>query len=98
MSSIYDYRYQKVRKRLLASAQSCAICGRPLVKDAKPRSRWSSSVDHCLPVSATRGLPEDVRRELATDVARLRVVHLGCNSKRGNGRRDRPRHTSRSWV
>jgi hypothetical protein len=92
-----DYAYQKVRARVLAGAQSCAICGGPLDFDAPPRSRWAPSADHLLPVSRTRGMDERTRRRLANDPGGLRAVHYGCNAKRGNGRK-RPVHTSRSWL
>jgi hypothetical protein len=91
-----DYAFQKVRARVLAGAQSCALCGGPLDFDAPPRSRWSPSVDHRLPVSRTRGLDERTRRRLANDPAGLRAVHYGCNSARRD-RRSRPAHVSRSW-
>jgi hypothetical protein len=92
-----DYEWQKARARVLAGAQWCAICGRPLDFAAPPRSRWAPSVDHVLPVSRTRGMTDPIRRRLATDPAGLRAVHYGCNAKRGNGRK-RPVHISRRWL
>ena len=91
-----DYAYRQVRDRILAGAQSCAICGGPLDWDAPPRSRWSPSVDHLLPVSRTRDLDESTRQRLALDPAGLVPCHYGCNAKRGNGRKRHP-HVSRSW-
>jgi len=96
MPRIYDYAYEKARKRVLDGAQVCAICGRPLDRDAPPRSRWSPSADHLLPVSRTIGMDDATRRALACDPQNLRAVHLGCNSRRG-ARPDKPRHVSRSW-
>ena len=91
-----DYAFRKVRERVLAGAQVCALCGRPLDWDAPPRSRWAPSVDHLLPVSRTRHLDPHTRRRLALDPGGLQAVHVGCNAKRGNGRK-RPVHISRSW-
>jgi hypothetical protein len=94
---MYDHEWRKVRARVLAGAQVCAICAKPLDWDAPPRSRWAPSVDHRLPVSRTRGLDDELRRRLSLDPSALIPVHVSCNSRRGNGRRDRPRHVSRDW-
>ena len=92
-----DYAYQKVRERVLAGAQSCALCGGPLDFDAPARSSKAPSVDHVLPVSRTRDMDPQTRRRLAVDPAGLRPVHYGCNSRRGAGRQTRPVHISRAW-
>jgi hypothetical protein len=92
-----DYAHRKVRERVLAGAQSCAICGGPLDFDAPPRSPLSPSVDHLLPVSRTRGLDDRTRRALANDPDGLVPAHYGCNSRRGAGRTRRI-HVSRSWL
>ena len=42
-----------------------------------------------------RELDPDEQRALALDPANLRVVHYGCNARRGAGRRVR-RHVSRT--
>lgn len=94
---VYDHQWRKLRAQVLKNAQSCAICGRPLDFHAPPRSRWAPSVDHRLPVSATRGLDDSTRRQLALDPQNLVPCHYGCNSRRGDGRRDRPQHVSRPW-
>lgn len=94
---MYDRQWRKVRARVLAGAQSCHICGGPLDFTAPARSSWAPSVDHRLPVSATRGLDDDTRRRLALDPSGLIPCHYGCNSRRGDGRRDRPQHVTRDW-
>src|ERR1017187_9091751 len=65
--NLYDRQWRNTRRRGVAGAQSCAICAKPLDWDAPPRSRWAPSVDHVLPISRTRGLDEDTRRQLALD-------------------------------
>jgi hypothetical protein len=94
--SAYDYAYQQVRKRLIAQAQVCAICGKPLDPNAPPRSRWSTSVDHVLPLKFSRSLPDELRDSYRLDPQHLRVTHLGCNSRRG-ARRLVKQHVSRQW-
>jgi 5-methylcytosine-specific restriction endonuclease McrA len=89
--------WERARKQVLAHASVCAICGRPLNPDAPPRSPWSTSVDHVIPLSAMRGWDRADQAKVATDPAYLRAVHLGCNSSRGNRRLAPPRLTSRAW-
>jgi 5-methylcytosine-specific restriction endonuclease McrA len=91
------YAWEQVRKLVLANASHCAVCGRPLNADAPPRSRWSSSIDHILPLKAMRALDGATQRRLALDPANLRAVHLTCNSRRGAQRTPKPRRTSREW-
>ena len=74
------HAWRKVAAKVLARADACALCGLPLVPDAPPRSRWSSSVDHIVPVSA--GGPW-------FDEHNLRASHYGCNSRKG-GVKTRP--------
>src|SRR5262245_13157201 len=62
---------------------ACALCGGPIDLAAPARSARSPSVDHVVPLHAG-GL------ELAS-VDELRLVHYGCNSKRGNRTRARAR-------
>lgn len=69
------YRWKVLRKRLVARATSCAICGAALDKRAAPRSRWAPSVDHLLAVASYP--------HLALEESNLRVVHVGCNSRKG---------------
>jgi 5-methylcytosine-specific restriction endonuclease McrA len=71
-------RWKCVRLQALRGATHCAICGGQLVPDAPPRSPMSSSVDHRVAL-ANGGAP--------FDLSNLRVAHLGCNARRGTGRR-----------
>jgi 5-methylcytosine-specific restriction endonuclease McrA len=73
-----SYRWKTLRRRLVRSAEVCAICGRLLDRTAPARSRWSPSVDHIVPLHLG-GAP--------FDPSNLRVTHFGCNSSRGVGRR-----------
>jgi hypothetical protein len=87
--------WERARALALTESDLCAICGYPVDRDAQPRSRWAPSVDHVVSLRAMRELDPDEQRALAPDPANLRVVHVGCNARRGAGRRVR-RHTSRS--
>jgi len=71
--------WRKLRARVVKNATHCALCGQPLVPDAAPRTRWSTSVDHVVPRSlGGPTLPHNWQTN-------LRAVHYGCNSSRGNG-------------
>jgi hypothetical protein len=95
---IYDHAWRKVRARVLDGAQLCHICGGALDWDAPPRSPFSPTVDHRLPVSFTRGLDDETRHDLALDPSLLQPAHYSCNSRKGNRRRHYPQHVSRKWV
>jgi hypothetical protein len=69
------YKWQRLARRLVLQATTCAICGRVLPKDAPPRSPYSPSVDHIVPL-ALGGAP--------FEPANLQVVHLSCNTARRN--------------
>ena len=59
------------------AAAPCAICGKPVDKDAPPRTKWSPSVDHIVsPLDGGHG----------SDRRGLRLTHYSCNSRKGRGR------------
>ena len=54
----------------------CELCGQPIDFDAPARSSRAPSVDHVVPLHAGgQALPP---------LEELRLVHVGCNAKRGN--------------
>lgn len=74
---------KRVMPELMARADGlCERCGEPLDLECSPRSRRAPSVDHVHPV-AQGG-------ELCPPVSELRLVHVGCNSSRGNRTRRMP--------
>jgi 5-methylcytosine-specific restriction endonuclease McrA len=82
-------QWRRVRAQIIAASRICGLCGRPLCPDAPPRTRWSTTVDHRIPLRMG-GAP--------FDTANLRAAHLRCNvmaenrSRRGgNGRHGGPR-------
>jgi hypothetical protein len=75
--------YWNARKKVLRYATSCAICGGDLVPDAPPRSKWSTSCDHIIPLSDLEHYDAAERYRLSVDPENMRAVHLTCNSKRG---------------
>ena len=68
----------------------CAICGGPVDFGAPARSSRSPSVDHIVPVHAG-GVH-------CPPVDELRLVHFGCNSRRGARTRAMQHAVARSFV
>lgn len=68
-------RRRKIRARLLASTDTCAICGKPIDKSLKTPHPYSAEVDEIIPVSKG-GDPLDIRN--------CQLVHRICNQRKGN--------------
>ena len=67
----------------------CWICGHVIDQSIPdPRDKRARSIDHVVPL-ASGGAP--------LDVSLWRPAHLGCNSRRGNGRPIVNLRTSRQW-
>jgi 5-methylcytosine-specific restriction endonuclease McrA len=87
--------WQRARELKLQGATHCAICQLPLYPTAPARSKWSSTVDHVIPLhNIDLGTADG--RALAVNPAWLRAAHTGCNSKRGN-RTAAKRRAPRVW-
>lgn len=88
------HRWRQARAAVLAGQPPCSICGGPIDYTARPRTRWSASVDHIVRLS-DGGDPLDPRN--------LRAAHYGCNGSRGSRRRQQQQldathaHVSRPW-
>lgn len=67
--------YLKNRRRLLHSAEVCAICGQPLDKSLRFPHPMSATADHIIPISQG-GDPSDPDN--------LQAVHLICNQIKGS--------------
>ena len=91
------WAWVNARKRVLAGARVCHLCGLDLDFDAPPRTKWAPSVDHIISINQTRHMDEASRARLALDPTNLRPAHFGCNSRRGDGHRPAPRKASRRW-
>lgn len=78
--------WKRARARAIRGAVRCELCGGMLVPGAMPRTRWSATVDHVVPL-ARLDLSTAEGRKAALDPENLRVAHYGCNSRRGAGHR-----------
>ena len=87
-------RRRAIRARLLATQDTCALCGRPIDKSLRTPHPMSAEVDEIVPVSRG-GDPLDIRN--------CQLVHRVCNQRKGSGRKAPPKPTrsglptSREW-
>lgn len=66
---------QAVRKKVLATHDHCAICGRPVDKTLSQYDPMAPEVDEIVPVSRG-GSPYDIDN--------LQLTHRVCNERKGN--------------
>lgn len=67
-------RWRKLRVQVLAEERNCWLCDGAIDFSAAPRSRWSPSVDHVIPLVDGGAL---------LDRSNVRAAHYWCNSVRG---------------
>lgn len=75
------HRRRQLRKRVLAEETECWLCGQPVDPDLRHPDPFSASIDEVVPVS--RGGNQYSRDN-------VRLAHLLCNMRRGDGSRLRP--------
>jgi 5-methylcytosine-specific restriction endonuclease McrA len=91
--------WKRVRARVIESSSVCHLCGRQLVPDAPPRSRWSTEVDHVVSVKKLQQLDPLNWWHLALDPSNLRAAHQRCNRQKGaKAKVTKPRGQSREWF
>lgn len=64
---------QKQHRHLIAAAEACAICGKPLDKTLPTYDPGSPVVDHITPIA----------RGGSDDVSNKQVTHRACNAAKG---------------
>ena len=62
--------YERNKKRILATQEICALCGKPVDKTIKYPDPMSATIDHIIPVSKG-GHPSDIEN--------LQLAHFKCN-------------------
>lgn len=82
-----------MRKRVLATYDTCAICGRPVDKNLPKGHPFAPEVDEIVPIS---------RGGSPIQWENLQLAHRICNQRRGNKpmsamRKPNPIQTSRRW-
>ena len=66
--------YDKNRKRILATQDYCAICGKLVDKSLKKGSDYSPEVDHIIPVA----------KGGTSDIDNLQLTHRICNRQKSD--------------
>src|SRR5690625_1281691 len=67
--------YERNRKRILATQNTCGICGHPVDFSLKTPHPMSATVDHIIPV-AKNGHP--------SDISNLQLAHWTCNRQKSD--------------
>lgn len=67
--------FEKNKKKIIATAQICGICGNPLDKQQKYPHPLSTVVDHIVPISRG-GHPSDLQN--------LQAAHRWCNRQKSD--------------
>ncbi len=67
--------YEKNRKKVLATQNICAICGKPVDKNLKSPHPLSPCIDHIIPISKG-GHPSDINN--------LQLAHHTCNRQKSD--------------
>ena len=69
------HRRDRLRRRVLAAYDACAICGHPVDKTLPPNDPGAPEVDEIIPVSLG-GNP--------LDWTNVQLAHRRCNQRKGN--------------
>lgn len=75
--------FEKNRKKILATAQVCGLCGQPLDNTKKYPHPMSTVVDHIVPINRG-GHPSDLQN--------LQAAHRWCNRQKGDNLWFREKH------
>lgn len=67
--------FEKNRKKIFATHQVCAICGKPVDFKLKAPAPMSPTVDHIVPIS---------RGGHPSDISNLQLAHWICNRMKSN--------------
>src|SRR5690625_5088387 len=67
--------YERNRKRILATENTCGICGHPVDFSLKTPHPMSATIDHIIPV-AKNGHP--------SDISNLQLAHWTCNRQKSD--------------
>ena len=67
--------YERNKKRIMATQNTCGICGHPVDFSLKPPHPMSPTVDHIIPV-AKGGHPSDIDN--------LQLAHWTCNRQKSD--------------
>ena len=67
--------FEKNRKRILATQDTCGICGRPVDKSLRYPNPMAPCIDHIIPID---------RGGHPSDIANLQLAHWICNRQKSD--------------
>ena len=67
--------YERNRKKILKTQNTCGICGNPVDVSLKPPNPMAPTIDHIIPVSKG-GHPSDIKN--------LQLAHSACNRQKSD--------------
>lgn len=62
--------FERNKKQIFATQNTCAICGRPVDFSLKYPDPWSATIDHIIPID---------RGGHPSDLSNLQLAHFRCN-------------------
>jgi len=73
-------QFEKNKKKILATQDTCGICGRPIDKSIKYPHPMSPTIDHIIPI---------IRGGHPSDIDNLQLAHMTCNRQKADKLIDR---------
>ena len=71
--------YNRNKKIILASQDTCGICGGPVDKSLKSGDPMAPVIDHIIPVNGPGGVQGH-----PSDISNLQLAHASCNRQKSN--------------
>ena len=71
--------YEKNKKKILATQDTCGICGQPVDKSLKSGDPMAPTIDHIIPVNGPGGVQGH-----PSDISNLQLAHWVCNRQKSN--------------
>src|SRR5699024_2525936 len=71
--------YERNRKRIMATQNTCGICGHQVDFSLKTPHPMSATIDHIVPVNGPGGIQGH-----PSDISNLQLAHWACNRQKSN--------------
>lgn len=71
--------YERNKKRIFATQNTCGICGHPVDFSLKPPHPMAPTIDHIIPVNGPGGIQGH-----PSDIDNLQLAHWTCNRQKSN--------------
>lgn len=71
----FRQEYERNKKKILMTQDTCALCGKPVDKRLKFPDPMSATIDHIIPID---------RGGHPSDICNLQLAHMCCNRAKSN--------------